>query len=247
MAELAVNRRAEAGAGYGFFFWMAAVCVLLAFGGFTPTYFMPLAEGSLREVNAAVHIHGTLFFGWTLLLLYQTSLVAQRRTARHRAIGMAGIAVATAMLIFGLLVNLLANAGRLEAGDTARAYRSVYLGWSSMVLFAPMVFLAIRNVAKPDVHKRLMLLATCATLGAATARLYLPLFDFELVPRPLALGTVDAIVVAMLVYDWRTLGRPHRVTLIGGSALLLIQLLQAPVIATEGWHAFVHAWISLAG
>src|SRR5438874_8046604 len=48
-----------------FYLWMAGVFVLMAFGGFTPTYWAPVASGTFRG-PPVLHIHGALLFSWTL-------------------------------------------------------------------------------------------------------------------------------------------------------------------------------------
>ena len=72
-----------------FYVRMAATFVAIAVIGFAPTYWVPMARGTL-SVPPIVHIHGLLFFGWTLLFWAQTSLAAGGRLARHRELGAAG-------------------------------------------------------------------------------------------------------------------------------------------------------------
>src|SRR5450755_274486 len=79
-----------------FYVWMAGVFVLIAFGGFIPTYWSRLATGSFSGAPVH-HVHATLFFTWTLFFFVQTVWVAAGRIADHRAWGLAGISLATAM------------------------------------------------------------------------------------------------------------------------------------------------------
>jgi hypothetical protein len=50
-----------------------------------------------------------------------------------------------------------------------------------------------------------------------------------------------------VIYDWRTLGKVHRVYLIGGAALLFLQLLRVPLSTTPAWHAIADWVAGLAG
>ena len=91
-----------------FYFHMALACTAVAFLGFAPTYWLPLASGSFSS-TPVVHFHGMLFFAWTLYFAFQTWLAASGRTARHRMMGMVGVSLATAMTIFGFLVAVNAT------------------------------------------------------------------------------------------------------------------------------------------
>ena len=94
MVTLALNSAGQK-AGY-FYVWMAAVCALIAFGAFAPTYWLQLSAGTFVG-PPLLHIHGALFFAWTLLLLSQTALAANGRLESHGAWGLGGISLATAM------------------------------------------------------------------------------------------------------------------------------------------------------
>ena len=58
-----------------FYLFMALALALTAFGGFSVTYFGPLARGAYPDVSQTVHVHGWTFFAWYLLLPLQAGLV----------------------------------------------------------------------------------------------------------------------------------------------------------------------------
>ena len=118
----------------------------------------------------------TVFFAWMLLLVYQTSLIARGRVPQHRSVGLAGISLATAMVILGLIVSLHANMERIDAGQSDRAYALGFSNTVALTAFAIMVTLAIRKRRRPASHKRLMLFATCMLLNPPVGRLYRPVF-----------------------------------------------------------------------
>ena len=99
-------------------------------------------------------------------------LAARGRVARHRAWGLLGVSLATAMVLVGFAVANDVLAVRLAAGygDRARAFHIA--STSIITLFGIFVAAAIVNVARPEVHKRLMLLATISMLPPAIARLF---------------------------------------------------------------------------
>src|SRR4051794_14060031 len=120
----------------GFFYvWMAGACALIAFGGFAPTYWLQLSGGTFVG-PPLLHIHGLLFSAWTLLLLSQTTLAANGRLDHHRAWGLAGIALASAMVVVGLVTAIYSMKVELAAGDgdAARGFLIVPIG--ALVLFA---------------------------------------------------------------------------------------------------------------
>ena len=232
---------------------MAGVCVLIAFGGFVPTYWSRLATGTFGGAPI-LHIHGALFFAWTLFFLLQTTFVALGRTRDHRAWGLAGIALATAMACSILLaaINSMRVADAMGMGEQARRFS--YVSLSGLVLFSGLFAAAIANVRRSDVHKRLMLLAMIPLMHAATARVFMTLFApadakgpppvFVSVPPGLF---VDLLIVAGMLYDWRTRGRPHPAYLVGGALLLANQVFAVPLSATPTWMSIARAVQSLSG
>lgn len=236
-----------------FYVGMAASFVLVAFGGFVPTYWAKVARGAFGGAPI-LHIHGALFFTWTLFFLVQSAFVATGRIVRHRAWGMTGIALATAMGISVVLasINSIKVAETIAMGDAARRFSIVAL--SALALFAAYFALAIANVQRAEAHKRYMILAMVPLMQAATARVFLTLFappgvvgppqPFVAVPPGLA---VDLFIVAAALYDRRTHGRVHPIYWIGGPITLAVQLLCVPLSATAGWMAIARWVESLAG
>jgi hypothetical protein len=102
-----------------FYFGLSLVFATVAFVGFTPTYVIPAAAGRFDGV-AMVHLHGLLFFAWTVLVLQARLARASPQT--HRALGLAGISLATAMFRAGGASRLAADRGaRLRLADARSA------------------------------------------------------------------------------------------------------------------------------
>jgi hypothetical protein len=251
--EAIATASAVRSASRNFYVWMAGAFVLVAFGGFTPTYWAKVATGTFHG-EPIIHIHGILLFSWTCFYFVQTALVAGGRTLDHRAWGLAGIALFTAMM-FSILVGLEVVLKRNELlgfGDAARRFSAVTLiGWP---VIATIFALAIINIRKPEVHKRLMTLLMIGIMTPAIARVFITLFappgvgapppPFVTLPPSLV---ADLFLVVAIVRDWRILGRPHPVYIYGGLALLLQQILSVPIAATATWMHIAKAFESLAG
>ena len=228
-----------------FYLRMAIVCAGVAVLGFAPTYWIPMLRGTL-DVPPLAHLHALVFYGWTVLFIRQTQLAAARRLAAHRELGIAGVALATAMLLIGLAlamssVRRFASAG---LGDEARTFSVVAV--SAITTFSVLFAIAVRSVRKPDVHKRLMLVATISLLQAAVGRWFIyflggaPGGEITAPPavaRTLLAGVVtDILIVVAMVHDRRTSGRVHPAYWIGGAVVLGVQVLRIPLAATDGWN-----------
>ena len=233
-----------------FYVAMAGVCAVIAFTGFAGTYWLQLPAGTFVG-SPLLHLHGLLFSAWTLLFLSQAALIASGRVMNHRAWGLVGIALATAMLFTGVMVAVGGMQTRIEAGHGAAGRAFLIVPLSAVVMFAGFVTAAIANRRRSDWHKRLMLLATTALLNAAIAR-----FFFLAAtgggpgmrpgigpPRPVEFALTagllgDLVVVLAILFDWRTRGRPHPAFVWGLGVLLAVQLGRGPVSRTEVWTDF---------
>lgn len=238
-----------------------------AFLGFVPTFWIPLAQGIPARIGV-ITIHALLFFGWTLLLIYQGWLVTSGNTARHRNVGMIGISLATAMTIFGTLAAINAAQRAIAANHSDGGEAFMIVPMAAMLTFAVLVISAIANVHRPDWHKRLLISATAVILDAAIARPFiayivmgghLPPFEGTVGvaglpgPPPPVVGVLlpaligELFIVAGMIYDWRTSGKVHPAYLWAGGFALAVQLLKIPFSATALWHSMARWLISLAG
>jgi len=243
--------------GY-FYVWMAGVCALIAFGAFAPTYWMQLPAGTFVG-PPLLHLHALLFSAWTLLLLSQTMLAATGRLEHHKAWGLAGISLASVMVAVGMTVAVLrVRAGLAQYGDAVLSF--FILPFSGLVLFSGFFIAAIANLNRPEVHKRLVLMATISLLEAAMARVFFvlatgggpgmrpglgppPSVTIAVVPSLL----LEALIVAGMVRDWRVRGRPHPVWIIGGVLYAAVVLLRVPFSATPAWLHFASAMAHIGG
>jgi hypothetical protein len=249
MSDAVMGGRPVRDAARWFYVWMAGVFILIAFGGFAPTYWLQLAPATFIG-SPLLHLHALLFSAWPLFLLLQTTFAARGRIHSHRAWGLLGISLATAMVLVGFAAADEVLAKRLAAGfgDRARAFHIV--STSMITLFGAFVVAAIACVKRPEVHKRLMLLATITMLPPAIARLFFAvnvgigpglrpgLGPPRTVESVLIAGLVaDALIIAGVIYDLRTRGRVHPAYVIGGVIIVALQVLRTPISTTHTWYA----------
>jgi hypothetical protein len=242
-----------------FYVWMSGAFILIAFGGFAPTYWLQLAPGTFIG-SPLLHLHALLFSAWPLFLLLQTTFAARGRMHSHRAWGLLGISLATAMVLVGFAAADEVLTKRLAAGfgDRARAFHIV--STSMIALFGAFVAAAIACVRRPEVHKRLMLLATITMLPPAIARLFFAvnvgmgpglrpgLGPPRTVESVLMTGLVaDTLILAGIIHDLRTRGRVHPAYILGGVVIVALQVLRAPVSTTPTWYAIADFFARFGG
>jgi hypothetical protein len=213
-----------------FYVGMALAVLLTSFAGFAPTFYLARFTDA-RPLPPLIVLHGTLFSGWIGLFLAQASLVALGRVHWHRRLGVAGIVLAAAMLPVGALAAIAsARRGFAPAGLDPLTFMAVPFG--SLALFAAFFGAAVGYRRRPELHKRLVLLATIAILTPAIARL-----GFVGQRPVIALALTNLFVLAAIAYDWRSRGRVPPVYLWGGLAILLSGPLRILVGRSAAWHA----------
>jgi hypothetical protein len=240
-----------------YFVLLAGACVVVAFGGFSITYWGPLATGTL-DVPPLFHLHGLLFSAWTLFFLSQAWLAANGPIASHRALGLLGIALATAMVFVGIWTALASLDLAIAGGFEEAGRRFVIAPITGILFFAVVVGFAIANVRRPETHMRLMLLASISIMQPAVARVVRAIMAPNAPPpgsgRPppvemtyTAAAIVDVLLLAAIFFDWRTRGKVHPVYLIGGAALIAVQFSRGPLSTTPLWNGFLDALLGLVG
>jgi hypothetical protein len=238
-----------------FHVWMAGVFVLIAFGGFTPSYWARIAGGTFHA-PPIIHIHGILLFTWTVFYFLQTALVTSGRTPAHRAWGMAGISLFS-VLVCSIIVTKITIVRLDDAhgfGDASRRFSAV--AFCALPFMIGLFALAIANVRRPETHKRLMYVLMASLMVPALARVFLaflaPAGAADQGPPPAFVSVPPAWVAALLivvamVYDWRTRGRPHRVYVYGGLVLIVTNFLTVLFAGTQTWMTIARFLEGLGG
>jgi hypothetical protein len=229
-----------------FFIGMAIAMAIVTFVGFAPTYYLA-GFNNHPPLNASVHLHGLLSTAWIVLLLIQTGLVAAGRRDIHKKLGIVGVAIATSILVIGVIVAV--NSERrmhtaLTADTLADPYVFLIFPLSAGALFAAFTLLGMLNRDRPDVHKRLMLLATAHLTTPALARIVNQVSDLGFSTVPGVIGAavlVHLYLLPMIVHDYHSRGQLHRVTLWGGVCILITEPLRFAIGFSAPWQAFARA------
>jgi hypothetical protein len=222
-------------------YFLGAALVLLAFVlvGFGRTLFArPFFD--VPPIPWYLFVHGFVLASWFLLLVAQTTLVAAHRTDLHRRLGVLGGLVAVALVgvslvaVLGFPAHIKANVVSIDETFDANALRAiVWTDLASLVIFSTFVGTALYWRRRPDVHKRLMLLASIAILGPAVARI------LSLVSASQAVGTVLQILIfvalplTVVLHDLFATRRVHWATIVGVTATF-VAIFGAIAIANSG-------------
>ena len=214
-----------------FFVGMAAVLALVVFAGFAPSFYLRAQFDRPPPPSALVYVHGIVFTTWIVLLLVQTSLVAASRVRLHRQMGIAGVVLASVMVVIGALAQNEHTQRAIADGTyLTNHWQENYLfvlGWLDMVAFGALVGTAIFMRRHADTHKRLLICATVVLVPAAVGRIPGGLtFGFLGV-----LALTDLLLIPLICYDIVTRRRLHPATVWGGAAVLsLLAVLSTPLI-----------------
>jgi hypothetical protein len=206
------------------------VCVLVSF---PLTYYWPVASGKGGTFAPFVHIHGAVFFSWMFLYVWQTRLIAIARSAVHREIGLAGIALSTLLVVLGVGAAIHAAKDRMQRGEPM-PFAISFFNLMDMGLFTAFMTASIASVTRHrEWHRRFAYSAALCLLAPAMSRWTIPYLSMPpYVPD-------YAFLLALAVHDWRTSGRIHPATLVSAAIIVPIRL-------ASPWFAFSDAWSVVA-
>jgi hypothetical protein len=210
-----------------FYTSVAIGALLIVFAGFARSYYLD-AFFYKDPIPALLHVHGMILTLWFVLFLIQARLVAAGRVDLHRGLGVFAGLVAAMVVVMGGAVAFLAsrreflahpNSTRDLVGFAVPAIVGFGILCGFLMNFSLFVGLALYFRRRPDIHKRLMLLATCSILGPALMRLFLPYIDARGIWSKFALYDICAFVC--IAYDTIRNRRLHRAFAWGGLFLLV--------------------------
>ena len=224
-----------------FYFVIALIAAATVFVGFARTFFFNafFAHGYLGTLRI---VHGTAFSLWLVLLLAQTTLVARKRTDLHRRLGVFGFVLASLMIILGLMVAFNAAKYGFHAPGLPPPLIFVAVPFFDIVVFAALIAAAFYYRRKPEIHKRLIIVATISILPPALARLCL-LSPVLMKTLPFSAFIVaDLILIGCILYDYSKTRILQRAWLWGGLLFFLSFPLRMLVASTTAWQSFVR-WV----
>ena len=220
---------------------LALLIAAIVAAGFGRSFFGTFVGGAVHPW--IIHVHAAVYVGWLVLLIAQAVLAARGRIAQHRRLGNFGIGYGVLVFALGLVVAVAMPVINFHAGlwDAARAETFLAIPLVDMVLFGGVFAAAIAYRHRPEIHKRLMIVAAVAIMfaavGRATVNAGLLVGDagaFAGTPLRFVLWYLPLIVA--MGHELVTRRRIHPAYLVGALAMA-VSLLRLPYSTSEQWHA----------
>ena len=227
-----------------------AAVFLLSFWAFWPAYL----SGALTEVNWQVHFHAITLFLWCVLMVSQAYLIRSNRRSIHRQTGKLSYLLAPLVVIASLSAvhNFL---GREAVPIVYEPYALAFvLGLVAQFVFA--YALAIYHRRNAAIHARFMICTALPMMPPILDRIMI----YYLIPPPragflptiegiptyeiLAYAVVDAVLLALAIWDWKSRRRLTVFPVVLGASVAF-QVLPVLVYGTASWERFSEWFLRL--
>lgn len=226
----------EGGARPQFFARSALVMAAIVVLSFPLTYFVPVATGK-GKFDTLHHVHGLAFFAWFGLYAWQARLVARGQVARHREIGLAGLALTGLMVPLGFW--MAQRAAQRRIGTMAHPYEYTWYNFVDISLFAVLMLASTVLVTRhKEWHRRFVFVAALCLVAPAATRWTLRMPGLD----PFVLDVVIYLVmypflVALALFDRRTMGKLHPATLTGIALVVPLHVSAAWIARSNWWNS----------
>ncbi len=164
-----------------------------------------------------LYVHAAVFTGWLALFLLQSALVRSHKVAWHKTLGWVGVGWACLIVVFGISTALAM--ARFNAHVILEKHVPVVIPLFDVVCFTCTFGSAVYWRKKKDVHRRLMLAATCGLTVAGFGRLFRH-FGLDIPPY----AAVDTLIFLGVLRDLIVDRRVHRVYTIVLPAFIAAQI-----------------------
>ena len=188
-----------------FYFVMSLLIPAVVVYGFSFTVDKNLIHPAVPR-PPILYVHAAVFSGWLVFFILQSTLVRTHNVRWHRRIGWFGVALGVLIPVLGVSTAIAMgrfNALRLHS---TTAESDLMIPLFDMVAFTATFALAIYWRKKPEFHRRLMLIATCALTAAGFGR-----FPERLLPYEFFYAGVDLLILLGVVRDMIVNRSIHRV------------------------------------
>lgn len=184
-----------------FYFAMSLLIAAIVVIGFSRTVNENLFHAAIPR-PFLLWIHAAAFAGWICFYIFQSALVRSHNVKLHRQLGWIGVGLGGLMVPLGFTIAIvMTRFDSVQLHLTDPTFLSI--PFYDMIVFGVLLWLAISWRRKPELHRRLLFLATCCLLDAPFGR-----FDF-LFNHNLFYPCLDLVILLGVVRDLVTNRRVH--------------------------------------
>ncbi len=226
-----------------FYFISFTIMAILCLGGFVPTFFLR-SQFFDDPLPVWMHIHGLLLSLWFLIAIAQSWLILNDKPAWHRQLGMAAAAVALSafILTYVAVAYLQATGGHITGGTRFNIILTS--------AFTCCVACGIYYRYKPQVHRRLMLMATVVITIPGFDRLIRHTFQSSFPSlttqraQMIVLGFIVLFTGIMIYRDILENRRPALGTMLSFVCFIVGGTLGGLFVGTDLWISMVDSFVS---
>ena len=217
-----------------FYFSMSLLIAVIVVWGFSHTVDANLFHPAVPR-PILLWFHATAFSTWVVFYIFQSTLVRTHNVKWHKFFGWFGVGLATVMVFLGVVTAIV-----MARFDTYRLRQPgvdafLIVPFYDMVAFGVLISLAVYWRKKPELHRRLIFIATCCLLDAAFGRI-----DY-LFNHGLFFYCLDGVILLGVLRDLLVNRRIHKVYLTALPVLLVAQ-----VFVIHTWMSGSPWWLRIA-
>ncbi len=234
--EVSATNRLKTFLSRYFYFCMSLGLPGLVVWGFSHTIDANLFHAKPRR-PLLLWAHGTAFATWLVFFILQSALVRMRKVSVHRFLGWFGAGLATVMVVLGFSTSIVMTRFDMRVLHQTGVDSFLSIPFEDMIVFGACIALAIYWRRKPEYHRRLVFIASCALMDAAIGR-----FDFWFNHSIFYVG-LDLLIVLGMVRDWIVDGRVHKVYVYALPPMIALQSLAVYMwrVNPVWWQGMTHA------
>jgi len=176
-----------------------------------------------------------------IFFIFQSALVRTHNVRVHRLTGWFGVALGVTMPVLGVSTAIAMTRFDILHLHSTSAASDLIIPLFDMICFTVTFALAVYWRKKPEFHRRLILIASCALTAAAFGR-----FPPQLLPPVVSYAGVDALILLGVARDLIVNRRIHRVYRYALPAFVVGQtvVMYTTVNNLPYWLKIVHAMLS---
>ena len=224
-----------------YFFAASLIALAIVLTGFFKTFIIPSFQRTF-EAPLVIYLHGGFLFLWSLVFVAQTLLI-RKRFKLHRLLGFSSLVLVGCVMVSTMAAGVYVMKRDLAAGLGEIATSSLVGTFTTPLVFAILVAAGIFYRRKPEIHKRLMVLAMIAILWPAFFRFR---HYFPSVPSPeLIFGLLIPNSMILLVAMWEkiTVKWIHPVYYTAGLVVFAENFTEYWLFDSPGWRIVAH-WLA---